>query len=185
VKRREPRVTTVGARARRRYRVGVQARVVVIGILAMCSGCVAGGRFTGGVLAGDGGTTGFLTATFQIGMVDKKLSRLTLEAGETLSDRAPATHVGVRYDAAHDDRAASTSSIAVEYGRGGAYVLATTGIAYQEATLEHESPDVLGGGLWAVAIEGIAGIGGRRASDLGVRFGAQLSFEYLWFGIMR
>jgi hypothetical protein len=162
----------------------VQAHVVV-GILAMCGGCVGGGRFTGGVLTGAGGTTGFVTATFQIGMVGKDLSRLTLEGGETVSEHEPATHVGVRYDLGHDDRATSTSSVAVEYGRDGTYVMASTGVAIQEASLDHETPDVLGGHLWAVAIEGIAGVGGRRTDDLGARIGAQLSLEFLWFDLMR
>ena len=160
-------------------------RSLVVGILAMCSACVGGGRFSGGVLAGDGGTTGFVTATFQIGLVDRDLSRLTIEAGETVSEHEPATHVGVRYDIAHDDRATWTSSGAVEYGRDGGYVMVTSGVAFQNASLDHETPDVLGGHLLGAAVEGIVGVGGKHTSDLGARFGAQLSFEVLWFDLMR
>lgn len=144
-----------------------------------------GGRLTGGAVAGSAGTTGFVSVTFQLGLVDRKLSRLTAELGVTESERRPAGHIGVRYDFAHDGPYTWTGSVAGEGGRDGGFGVVTAGIARQHATLTKETPDVLGGYLLGVALEGVVLAGGPDTSDIGVSIGGQLGLEVLWFALMR
>lgn len=174
---------TAWRRPSQRYRWGVHP-LLVLGPLALCGGCVIGGRLTGGVTTGAHGTTGMAGATFQIGVVDRRLSRLTIEAGSTMADPEPRRHAGLRYDAGHDGHATWTASAGAEYGDAGGFAQLTAGLALQAALLE-EKPDVLSGALTSVAIEGVAMVGGRDTADVGLDVGAQISLELLWFALMR
>jgi hypothetical protein len=160
-------------------------QLAVVALVAVCGGCVGGGRFTGGFLTGTEGTTGFVSATFQIGMAGRDLSHWTAELGVTDSNRRPATHLGLRVEPAHREGPTWTASAGAEYSRDGVFGQVTAGVVKHEASLTKESPDVLGGTLFGVAVEAIAVVGGRETSELGASIGAQLSLELLCFGLMR
>lgn len=164
------------------YRV---RRFFLAAVAAVSCGCVSGGRLTGGVLTGSAGTKAFASLTLEVGWVDKQLSRLTAELGGTTTEGARAAHFGVRYDAGGRDHLTWTVSSAVETSPAGTFGLATGGLALRYPTLAHESPDVLGGRMIAIAAEAIAAVGGREASRVDAAIGAGVSFEVLWFGLMR
>lgn len=150
------------------------------------AGCALGGRLTGGVLAGPGdrGTTGYVTATLELGMMDRGGAIAVAELGGTSSDRRPATHVGLRYRAAGEP-AAWTASAAVETSRDGTFGQATAGLSLIQPTTTHETPDVIEGHILGADIEGVVMLGGRGADDIAPAVGAQLSLSVLFAALMR